>query len=104
MRCSRQQRPACCGTSTVTTPSTPARSACAAPRTRTSRQPPAQDRAIVTENVADFSPERDIVLLFVLKKNLPAGRGQAPALAAVLDRWAHDNPDPYLGPHRPRTD
>jgi len=104
MRRSRQQRLACCGTSTVTTPSTSARSACAAPRTRTSRQPPAQGRAVVSENVADLSPERDAVLLFVLKKNLPAGGGQATALAAVLDRWAHENPDPYLGPHWPRTD
>jgi hypothetical protein len=64
----------------------------------------AQGRAVVTENVADFSPERDAVLLFVLKKNLPAGGGQATALPAVLDRWAHENPDPYLGPHWPRTD
>jgi Domain of unknown function (DUF5615) len=64
----------------------------------------AQGRAVVTENVADFSPERDTVLLFVLKKNLPAGGGQATALAAVLDRWAHENPGPYLGPHWPSTD
>lgn len=61
----------------------------------------AEDRAVVTENVADFAAEREVVLLFVLKKNLPAGGAQAPALAAALDRWANDHPEPYLGPHWP---
>jgi hypothetical protein len=61
----------------------------------------AQQRAIVTENVADFATERDVVLVFVLKKNLPAGGGQAAALAKVLDQWAQVNPEPYLGPHWP---
>lgn len=61
----------------------------------------AQGRAVVTENVADFAAERDTVLVFVLKKNLPAGGGQAHALAAALDRWASQNPDPYLGAHWP---
>ena len=64
----------------------------------------AEGRAVVTENVADFAAERDIVLVFVLKKNLPAGGGQAPALAKILDRWVHDFPDPYLGHHWPSTD
>lgn len=64
----------------------------------------ADGRAVVTENVVDFSPERDVVLVFVLKKNLPAGGGQAAALAKALDRWTHDYPDPYLGPHWPRVD
>jgi hypothetical protein len=64
----------------------------------------ADRRAVVTENVADYAAERDVVLVFILKRNLPAGGGQAAALAAVLDRWAHETPDPYLGPHRPRTD
>lgn len=63
----------------------------------------AQGRAVVTENVADFASERDVVLVFVLKKNLPAGRGQAAALAKVLDRWAQDYPEPYLGHHWPRV-
>jgi uncharacterized protein DUF5615 len=63
----------------------------------------AEGRAVVTENVADFAAERDVVLVFVLKRNLPAGGGQAAALAKVLDRWAHDFPDPYLGAHWPRT-
>lgn len=63
----------------------------------------AEGRAVVTENVADLSIERDVVLVFVLKKNLPAGGGQAPALARALDQWARDNLDPYLGPHWPPT-
>jgi len=63
----------------------------------------AQGRAIVTENVADFSAERDVVLVFVLKKNLPMGGAQAAALAAILDRWAQTHPEPYLGPHWPPT-
>jgi hypothetical protein len=48
----------------------------------------AEGRAVVAENVADFAAERDVVLAFVLKKNLPAGGAQATALAKVLDRWA----------------
>ena len=62
-----------------------------------------EGRAVVTENVVDFVAERDVVLLFVLKKNLPAGGGQAAALAKILDRWAQEHPDPYLGPHWPPT-
>lgn len=61
----------------------------------------AEGRAIVTENVAEFAAERDVVLVFVLKRNLPSGGAQAPVLAKVLDRWAHDQPDPYLGAHWP---
>lgn len=61
----------------------------------------AEGRAVVTENVADCAAERDVVLVFVLKRNLPSGGGQAAALAKVLDRWAQTNPDPYLGPHWP---
>ncbi len=60
-----------------------------------------EGRAVVTENVADFSVEREVVVLFVLKKNLPAGGGQVAALARALDRWAQDHPEPYLGPHWP---
>ena len=63
-----------------------------------------QGRAVVTENVADFAAERDLVLVFVLKKNLPAGGGQAAALARILDRWDWTHPDPYLGHHWPATD
>ena len=62
----------------------------------------AEGRAVVTENVADSAAERDVVLVFVLKRNLPAGGGQAAALARILDRWAQDVPDPYLGHHWPK--
>lgn len=64
----------------------------------------AQGRVVVTENVADFAAERDVALVFVLKKNLPAGGGQAAALAKILDGWTRDYPQPYLGPHWPRSD
>ena len=64
----------------------------------------AEGRAVVTENVADFAAERDVVLAFVLKRNLPSGGGQTAALAKILDRWAQDFPDPYLGHHWPKTD
>ena len=64
----------------------------------------AEGRAVVTENVADFAAERDLVLVFVLKKNLPAGDGQAAALARILDRWDRNQPDPYLGHHWPAMD
>ena len=63
----------------------------------------AEGRAVVTENVADFAAERDVTLIFVLKMNLPPGGGQAAALARILDQWARDYPDPYLGHHWPRT-
>lgn len=64
----------------------------------------AQGRAVVTKNVADFASERDVVVVFVLKENLPAGAGQAAALAKALHQWAQDYPEPYLGHHWPRLD
>jgi hypothetical protein len=63
----------------------------------------AQSRAVVTENVSDFAAERDLVLVFVLKKHLPAGGGQAAALAKMLDAWVQESPEPYLGAHWPPT-
>jgi hypothetical protein len=57
--------------------------------------------AVVTEHVADFAAERDLVLVFVLKRNLPASGAQPTALAKALDDWADANPDPYLGHHWP---
>jgi hypothetical protein len=63
----------------------------------------AEGRAVVTGNVADFSAERDVVLVFVLKKNLPPGGEMAAGLAKILDLWAQDHHDPYLGPHWPAT-
>jgi hypothetical protein len=61
----------------------------------------AEGRVLVTENVRDFAAERDLALAFVLKKNLPAGGGQAAALAALLDRWASATGEIYLGHHWP---
>lgn len=61
----------------------------------------AQQRGVVTENVADFAGERDIVLVFVLKRHLPAGGAQAPALARTLHQWLLAHPEPYLGAHWP---
>jgi len=63
----------------------------------------AEGRAVVTENVADYAAERDLVLIFVLKRNLPQGSGQAAALAKALDRWAQDHRDPYLGHYWPQV-
>lgn len=60
-----------------------------------------QERAMVTENVADFTLEDDLVLVCVLKRNLLAGGAQAHGLAVVLDRWALATPRPYLGQHWP---
>jgi hypothetical protein len=57
--------------------------------------------AVVTENVSDYAPETDLVLVCVLKRKLPSGGAQARALAELLDRWATDNPDPYVGQHWP---
>ena len=51
----------------------------------------------------DFAAERDLVLVFVLKKNLPSGGGQAAAFAKILDRCTQEHPDAYLGPHWPST-
>jgi hypothetical protein len=61
----------------------------------------AEGRAIVTENVADYAAEREVILIFVLKRNLPAGGAQALALARCLDDWSRANPDPYIGAHWP---
>ncbi len=63
----------------------------------------AESRTVVTGNVADFAAERDIPLVFVLKRKLPAGSGQAAALGKILDRWAQEHPAPYLGHHWPAT-
>lgn len=61
----------------------------------------AEEHAVVTENAADFALEPELVLVYVLKRSLPSGGGQAHALAALLDHWATDNPRPYLGQHWP---
>jgi Domain of unknown function (DUF5615) len=74
-----------------------------APDARVAAAARTEGRAIVTENVADFCAEREVTVLFVLKRNLPSGGAQAAALAAVLDRWGQEHPDPYLGPHWPQA-
>lgn len=60
-----------------------------------------EHRAVVTENVVDYAPEPDLVLVCVRKRTLPSGGAQAQALAERLDRWATENPDPYVGQHWP---
>ena len=62
----------------------------------------AEGRAVVTENLADAAAERDLVLVCVLKRNLPAGGAQSTALAKLLDRWTGENRRPYVGQHGPR--
>jgi hypothetical protein len=61
-----------------------------------------EGRAVVTENLADHAAERDLVLVCLLERNLPAGGPRSTALAKLLDRWIRDNPRPYLGQHWPR--
>ena len=60
-----------------------------------------EHRAVATENLSDYAPESDLVLVCVQKRTLPSGGAQARALAALLDRWAKDNPGPYVGQHWP---
>lgn len=62
-----------------------------------------ESRVLVTENVGHFSGEPDLVLVCVLERKLPAGGGQARALADILHRWARDHPRPYLGQHWPTS-
>ena len=56
-------------------------------------------RVVVTENVADFAGERGVVLLFVLRRKLPAGGAMAAGLAERVATWAAANPDPFPGQH-----
>jgi hypothetical protein len=58
--------------------------------------------AVITENVADYAVERDVVLVFVRKRNLRPGGAQSADLATVVARWAAANPEPYVGQHWPR--
>lgn len=61
----------------------------------------ARDRswAVLTENVADFAGERGVVLVFVLRRTLPAGGAMAAGLADRLAHWVAANPDPFPGQH-----
>ncbi len=60
-----------------------------------------EGRAVVTENVVDYAREPDVVLVCVLKRNLPTGGAQPHALAELLDAWCRANPTPYVGQHWP---
>lgn len=62
-----------------------------------------ENRVLVTENVKDFAAEQDLVIVCVLKSRLPA-RGLADYLAQLLDRWASEDADPYVGLHWPKID
>lgn len=61
----------------------------------------AAGRVLVTENVKDFAAVRDLVVLRVLKKNLPSGGALPSALAKMLDQWARSNPEPCPGMYWP---
>lgn len=61
-----------------------------------------EDRVLVTGNVTDFADQRDLVLVFVRKRDLPVGGAQALGLVEVLHRWASAHPAPYRGAHWPR--
>jgi hypothetical protein len=54
---------------------------------------------VVTETVADFAQMEGLVIVFVLKRNLPTGGAQAAALASLLRHWASEHPRPYVGHH-----
>ena len=60
-----------------------------------------EGRVLVTENVADFAHETDVVLVFVLKRTLPAGAAMAIALTRALADWSRGHPEPYVGAHWP---
>lgn len=59
-----------------------------------------ENRVLVTENVKDFAAASDLAVVCVSKSRLPA-KGMAEHLARLLDSWAADNPEPYLGLHWP---
>lgn len=59
-----------------------------------------EHRVLVTENVKDFATAHDLAVVCVLKARLPA-KGMAEHLVRLLDRWAAENPEPYLGLHWP---
>jgi predicted nuclease of predicted toxin-antitoxin system len=69
-----------------------------------------EGRVVVTENFADYArlvearvaaEQPCVPVVFVRKRNHPRGGGLGKHLAARLDAWAADNPDPYPGLHWP---
>lgn len=70
----------------------------------------AEERVVVTENVADYAAlveqrqagdEPCTPVVLVRKSTFPSGGALPSRLAAHLDRWARENPDPYTGLHWP---
>ncbi len=69
-----------------------------------------EERVLVTENFADFamllrrrmaSNEPCVPVVFVRKSDFPRRGGLVPHLGALLDQWAREHPDPYIGLHWP---
>ena len=60
----------------------------------------AEARVIVTETVKDFAGVHGVTVLCVLKSRLPP-QGMHVHLTELLDKWAMDHPEPYLGLHWP---
>lgn len=67
-------------------------------------------RILVTENFADYAEivnrrlsrnEPCIPVVFVRKSDFPGGGALPSHLAAHLNRWASENPEPYVGLHWP---
>ena len=58
----------------------------------------ASGRVIVTENASDFAAVTTCPVLFVRKAWWPSS-SLSSRLAAALDRWAAENPDPGPFPH-----
>jgi hypothetical protein len=70
-----------------------------------------QGRVLVTENFGDFSvlldqhlsrQETCVPVVFLHRHRFPRGGAMADRVAVLLDGWARDNPEPYLGPHWPK--
>jgi len=69
-----------------------------------------ESRIVVTENFADYAAiverrlgrdEPGIAVVFVRKSDFPGSGALAAHLAAHLDKWAAENPAPYVGLHWP---
>ncbi|MGQ0466967.1 MAG: DUF5615 family PIN-like protein [Sporichthyaceae bacterium] len=60
----------------------------------------AENRLLVTENVADFASAAGIAVACVLKSRLRA-KSMAADLASLLDPWSRSEPDPLPGLYWP---
>lgn len=55
----------------------------------------ADARVMVTENFADYAPQRDLTLLFIRRSQF-----SSPAVtSAAIIRWSEEHPAPYPGVH-----